>query len=209
VRPRRRLCVAPRLAVRDLRNATVLAGLLTALLLSGCATASRQPSSSTATPATSSAPTGASSRTTVPASIAPAHGRRRLKLFASCLSAHGFRLSPKGAKAAPSAYRHALSTCLATLRRAPSASTTTATGAAANASSTPSAKHPAPPHAPARVMSILHTLTACMRRHGVPGFPEPQGASFPIPRTVNTTTPAYRAAETACGPILQALDTAR
>jgi hypothetical protein len=46
-----------------------------------------------------------------------------------------------------------------------------------------------------------------MRGHGIAGFPEPTGASFDLTGTgLDTHSASYKAAETACNHILQALD---
>jgi hypothetical protein len=46
-----------------------------------------------------------------------------------------------------------------------------------------------------------------MRSSGVPGFPEPRGASFNLSAThLNPGSPQYKAAEAHCESILQAVD---
>jgi hypothetical protein len=53
----------------------------------------------------------------------------------------------------------------------------------------------------------MDRFTACMRSNGVPAFPEPTGAGFNLTgTTVNPRMPQYKAAQTHCNSILQALD---
>jgi len=71
----------------------------------------------------------------------------------------------------------------------------------------PGAARIPPVKVPPRVTAIMSRFTACMRAHGVAGFPEPEGASFNLTHThVDATTTAYKAAQAQCNSILQALD---
>jgi hypothetical protein len=71
-------------------------------------------------------------------------------------------------------------------------------------------------HPSARTMAKLRAIAVCMRRHGVPQFPDPRtsvpsnpagiaeitdfdGAILLFPATMNMQAPAYRQALTACG----------
>jgi hypothetical protein len=60
---------------------------------------------------------------------------------------------------------------------------------------------------PASVTAGMKRFTACMRSNGVPGFPEPTGASFNLAGTnLNPHSSQYKAAEARCNPILMAVD---
>jgi hypothetical protein len=71
-------------------------------------------------------------------------------------------------------------------------------------------------HPSAQTLAKLLTISRCMRRHGVAGFPDPRtsvpadaggyrevtdfdGAILLFPSTINTQSPAYKQALTACG----------
>jgi hypothetical protein len=59
----------------------------------------------------------------------------------------------------------------------------------------------------ASVTAGMERFTGCMRSNGVPGFPEPTGASFNLSGThLDPHSPQYKTAEARCGPILQAVD---
>ncbi len=78
-------------------------------------------------------------------------------------------------------------------------------GAATAAQST--SAHIEPPPVPAAVSAVLVRFTACMRAHGVLGFPRPTGAHFSLAGThLNPAGPRYKAAEAYCNQILLVLD---
>ena len=129
-------------------------------------------------------------------------------------------LKLKGIDSRAPGYRDALHTCIQKLRSTSKASARTPTrpaptpGTQARQAAQATSRQPITPrhsitHVPARVTSILHRFTACMRGHGVPAFPEPEGAAFNVSRAgLNPASPVYKAAESECGQILQAVDPA-
>jgi hypothetical protein len=131
-------------------------------------------------------------------------------------------LSLKGVDTKSPSYRHALAACIPVINAALKAATKTRPGSASpsgggsgsggspGAGGSPggsgSAKVPAV-KVPASVTAGFERFTACMRSHGVPGFPEPTGASFNLSGTnLNPHSPQYKAAEAKCDPILMAVD---
>lgn len=145
--------------------------------------------------------------------------RHAFASFATCLSAHGVKLPP-GTGTASALTLKGVDTKTVTYRRAQSACIPAVTAALKAATG----KHPSPrsptPGAPAKpgsplasikvpasATAILDRFTACMRSHGIPTFPEPTGASFDLAHTnIDSHSPGYKAAETACNQILRALD---
>ena len=136
--------------------------------------------------------------------------------FAACLSKNGVKLpagtsshsafSLKGVDTKSATYRRAQSACVAVVNSALKAATSKRPGS--TSPSTPSTRPVLPPvKVPASVTAIMTRFTTCMRSHGVPGFPEPKGASFELSGTkIDTHTPAYKSAEASCTSILRALD---
>jgi hypothetical protein len=142
--------------------------------------------------------------------------RRAFASFAACLSNNGVKLpagtdshsalSLKGVDTKSATYRRALQACIPVVNSALKAATSKHPGAASP--SAPSSRPALPPvKVPASVTAIMTRFTACMRAHGVPGFPEPKGASFNLSGTnIDPHTPAYKSAEASCTSILRALD---
>jgi hypothetical protein len=157
-----------------------------------------------------------------------------LGAFAACLSQHGVKLpstgggqagsvlSLKGLDTKSHSYRRALPACIpvinaalgiATKRRPGSSSSSDggstsggSSGAGGPSGGSGSARVPAV-KIPASVTAGFERFTACMRSNGVPGFPEPTGASFNLTGThLDTHSAQYKAAEARCNSILQAVD---
>jgi hypothetical protein len=162
---------------------------------------------------------------------------RALGSFAACLSRNGVHLPSAGrSRTAPAltlngvdtkspAYRKALAACVSVINAALKAGTKARPGSASSSvggpatgasprSPGPSSRSAAPPRlppgaVPASVTAGYERFTACMRSNGVPGFPEPTGASFDLSGTnLNPKSPQYKAAEKTCDPILMAVDDA-
>jgi hypothetical protein len=162
------------------------------------------------------------------ASAGAAQFKQALSTFAACLKSGGVKLpstngaqglSLKGVDTKSPEYRSAVAKCrgvlTAALKSASKAHSTPATPSrTASAPGAPTATAPASPAAPANipvkvpahVTAVMDRFTACMRENGVPGFPKPKGASFDLTGTsVNASTPQYKAAQTKCNPILNAM----
>lgn len=153
--------------------------------------------------------------------------KQALASFPACLSRNGVKLpsasgsqgtpasSPTGVDRKSPAYHRALAACTSVLDAALKAATkarprstsppaTRSTGASPGAPSSAQAPSVKPP---ASVTAGFERFTACMRSNGVPGFPEPKGASFNLSGThLNPHSPQYKTAEARCDPILQAVD---
>jgi hypothetical protein len=159
--------------------------------------------------------------------------RGALVKFASCLRENGVKLpapntagkgpvfDTKGVNTKSAQFRAAETKCSGVLRAAFKAGTGRAgstpggaSGSARAAGPTGSVK-PAPAlrpkvKVPPAITHELEHFTACMREHGVTGFPEPEGASFNVTdRHLNSKSAQYKAAEKACEPILQAAFSAK
>jgi hypothetical protein len=144
--------------------------------------------------------------------------RHAFASFAACLSNNGVKLpagtgsgsaspfSLKGVDTKSATYRRALQACIPVVNAALKAATGKHPGAASP--SAPSTRPALPPvKVPAPVTAIMTRFTACMRSHGVPGFPEPKGASFNLTHTnIDSKSPQYKSAEARCTNILRALD---
>jgi len=146
--------------------------------------------------------------------------KRAFAAFSGCLSRSGVSipapdrssptLSLKGVDTKSPSYRRASAACIPVLNAAlkvatkaqPRVAPRSSAGAPApGGSSIPSIK------VPAAVTAIMGRFTACMRSNGVAGFPKPHGASFDLSGThVDPHSPRYKAAESRCNSILQALD---
>jgi hypothetical protein len=166
--------------------------------------------------------------------VGSARFKRALASFETCLALHGVKLpsagggqagsalSLKGVDTKSPAYRRALAACIPVIDAAlkgaaksrPGSASQSGGGSVAGGSSgaggspggSGSARLPAV-KVPASVTAGFERFTACMRSHGVSGFPEPTGASFDLSGThLNTHSPRYKAAEAKCDPILQAVD---
>jgi hypothetical protein len=191
---------------------------------------------STTAPAHPSAHSAApAQRSRASAAAANAQLNRALSSFAACLSQHGVKLPSSGrSRTAPAltlngvdtksaAYQKALAACKSVINAVLEAGTKARPGSpsrsgggsasggspGAPGSSSRSATPPRlPPGAvPASVTAGFKRFTACMRSNGVPGFPEPTGASFDLSGTnLNPKSSQYKAAEAKCNSILMAVD---
>ena len=154
--------------------------------------------------------------------------KQALSSFAACLSRHGVKLpsagggqvgsglSLKGVDTKSPSYRRALAACASVINAALKAATKARPGSASSSGGgSTSGGSPAGSHStrvpavkiPASVTAGFERFTACMRSNGVPGFPEPTGASFDLSGThLNPHSSQYKAAEAKCDPILQAVD---
>lgn len=179
------------------------------------------PSSATTTARPPAASTTAPAR--LSSTAARAQFNQALSTFAACLRTNGVNvpstsgsqaLTLRGVNTKSPAYRGALAKCQPVLTAAFSSLSRSHPATSAARSSTPAvspssaAGAPRPPlKVPASVTATMTRFTACMRSNGVAGFPEPTGASFNLTGTsVNASAPQYKAAQTHCNSILQALD---
>jgi len=155
-----------------------------------------------------------------------------LAKFATCLRQNGVNISTpntssngpifstKGINTSSAQFRTAERKCSATLRSAlkasagapggggaggkVSGSAGATTGSAGQAKASPASK-PAL-KVPPKVARTFQQFTACMREHGITNFPEPEGASFNLSHThVDSGSAQYKAAQTKCNHILQAI----
>lgn len=145
--------------------------------------------------------------------------------FASCLRENGVKLpapntagkgpvfDTKGVNTKSAQFRAAETKCSGVLRAAFKAGTGRA--GSARAAGPAGTVKPAPVvrpkvKVPPAITHELEHFTACMREHGVAGFPEPEGASFNVTHLhLNSKSTGYKAAEKACEPILQAAFSAK
>lgn len=199
-------------ASRQARATATGAGATTGAVAAPVARAVRSVPVGTASSATArpSKPAGSHSGSTG----ASAALNRALASFAACLSSHGVKLpahtgsapSLKGVDTSTASYRRARAACIPVVAAALKVAAKLPRALAAPAT------RPAPAAAstvkvPASVTAIMTRFTTCMRAHGVPGFPQPTGASFDMSGThMDTHSASYKSAEAQCTSILQALD---
>jgi hypothetical protein len=186
-----------------------LATLVSGVLVAGCGGSSPAPTAATVGGASTSASSGAAASSS---STAPGGGGSGPLAFARCMRASGvpnfpdpepgpgalFSV-PAGANPASPAFRSAQAKCEKLMGGGP----------------------PVPgsrTHPSAQTLAKLLRIARCMRRHGVPEFPDPQtsvpanpfgggqgeitdfdGAILLFPATMNLQAPAYKQALTACG----------
>ncbi len=211
----------------------VLVAMATALF-SGCGSSSKSSSTNT-NASVATATTGATGTGTKGAKGPPAGHFKRggagarvsspafnaaLAKFATCLRQNGVNISApntsgkgpvfstKGVDTASAQFRAAERKCSATLRAGLGASPRGGAGATSgstgqtNTSPAPKLKVKVPP----KVTHVLEKFTACMRENGVTNFPEPEGATFNTSHShLDPRSAQYKAAETKCNHILQAI----
>jgi len=218
--PRQSRSIGLRLLARRVLLPVGLAGVLA---LGGCGgssnTARNATSAFTVAAAPQTAPRPAAPR--APGTSSTAASRAALKVFAACLRRHGVKGSEPstsatgapapagGTVAASPAFRAASRACTPLLRAALARSAGAhgpASGATRRASPA-AAPRPRPRKPPASITRAMRRFTACMRAHGVAGFPEPVGESFDLTDLhIDTAAAPYRSAEAACDALLQAID---